>query len=56
MRGYARLRRWSMGGAAGAKLSLAKRSMVGKNILQMKPHWLRKPFQVAAGHSINVIG
>ena len=37
-------------------IPLTKRSMVGKNSLKMKPQWARKPFQVAAGHSINITG
>ena len=49
--GHARLRRWSMGGATGPK----EQGEEGKTTLQMKPHRVRKPFQVAAGHSIKTI-
>ena len=55
MRGQARLRRWSIGGATGPfKLTFAQRSMVRKekNTLKMKPHRVWKPFQVAPGQSI----
>ena len=56
MQGQARLRRWSMGGATCPKLCLAQRSKVRKkNTLKMKPHRVRKPFQVAAGHSIKTV-
>ena len=45
-----------MGGATGPKLCLAQPSKVRKkNSLKMKPHQVRKPFQVAAGHSIKTV-
>ena len=45
-----------MGGVTGPKLSLAQRSKVRKkNTLKMKLHRVRKPFQVAAGHSVKTI-
>ena len=57
MQGQARLRRWSTGGATGPKtmFSSTEHGEERKTTLKMKPHRVRKPFQVAAGHSIKTI-
>ena len=50
MQGQARLRRWSMGGATGPKtmFSSTEQGEERKAAVKMKPHRVRKPFQVAA--------
>ena len=57
VQGQARLRRWSTGGATGPKtmFSSTEQGEKRKNTLKMKPHRVREPFQVAAGHSIKII-
>ena len=46
-RGQAQLRRWSMVGATGPQTNFTT--------LKMKPHRVRKAFQVAAGQIIKII-
>ena len=57
MRDQAWLRRWSMGGATGPKLSKVcsmARDEERKTTLKMKSHRIWKPIQVAAGQSIKI--
>ena len=56
MQGQALLRRWSIGGAAGQKtmFSSTRQGEERKTTLKMKPHRVRKLYQVAAGHSIKI--
>ena len=57
MQGQARLRRWSMGGATGPKTMFisTEQGKERKTALKMKLHHVWNPFQVAAGHNINMI-
>ena len=57
MRGQARLRRWSMGGATGpiTNYSSMERDEKRKPTLKRKPHRVWKPFQAAASQSIKII-
>ena len=49
MQGQAQLRRWSMGGATSPKtmFSSTEQGEERKTTLKMKPHRVRKPFQVS---------
>ena len=40
---------------AQTMFNLTEQGEERKTTLKMKPHWVRKPFQVAAGHSIKTI-